>query len=212
MSDQESPLARDLRFSGDRSPRIFSHAPARGPRALSAGRSARSSSTSGGDDWTVARPTAARESEREQQDSRRERLLETDSSRERAQRDLLAVSSGVSKRCLPLRFMKEVAYAVTVSVVAATHLSRDAHGDWLDACYTVRADASQTQRESYDSTEPIHWASGLPCFTVFYVSQLLLALAYRRADPARSWRMWCAFHVLPPARNWGAFGDSADCC
>lgn len=91
--------------------------------------------------------------------------------------------------------MKEVAYALTVSFVAATHLSRDAHSDWLDACYTVRGAASQTEHESYDSTAPIHWAAGLPCFTAFYVSQLLLALAHRRADPARSWRIWYAFHV-----------------
>jgi hypothetical protein len=90
--------------------------------------------------------------------------------------------------------MKEVGYALTVSVVAATHFSIDVHSAWLDACYTVRgvnAEPSQAVQEHHDSTtEPIHWASGLHCFTVFYFGLVLLALAHRRADPDRSRRIW----------------------
>ena len=90
--------------------------------------------------------------------------------------------------------MKDVAYALTVSVVAATHLSRAGHSAWLDACYTEREDLSQAmdKLEQTYSKEPIHWSSGLPCFAVFYFGQILLALAHRRAGPAQPVRIWCA--------------------
>ncbi len=91
--------------------------------------------------------------------------------------------------------MKEVGYALTVSAVAATHFSRDVYSIWLDACYTVRGDveahSSHPAQRHHDSdgTKPIHWASGLHCFTVFYFGLVMLALAHRRADPERSRRI-----------------------
>ena len=82
--------------------------------------------------------------------------------------------------------MKPAFYALTVSIVAATYLSRDADRRWLDACYTERPDAVEGAEAGLDVDAQIHWGSGLPCFTVFYVGQLMLALAHRRANSARS--------------------------